>query len=104
MGAADRFWLKSYPPGVPPTIDESRIGTLAQLLQEAFAQHGHKTAFACMGASLTYQQLDSMSGAVARWLQGQGLARGDRVAIMLPNVLQYPVVLAGILRGGFVVV
>ena len=104
MGAADRFWLKSYPPGVPPTIDESRIGTLAQLLQDAFAQHGRETAFACMGASLTYQQLDSLSAAVARWLQGRGLAHGDRVAIMLPNVLQYPVVLAGILRAGFVVV
>src|ERR1700758_2780317 len=88
MGAADRFWLKSYPPGVPPTIDESRIGTLAQLLQDAFAQYGGETAFACMGASLTYRQLDSLSGAVARWLQARGLAHGDRVAIMLPNVLQ----------------
>jgi long-chain acyl-CoA synthetase len=104
MDSVDRFWLKSYPAGVAPTIDDSKIGTLAQLLQDAFAQHGRKVAFACMGADLTYQQLDSLSSAVAGWLQSRGLARGDRVAIMLPNVLQYPVVMAGILRAGCVVV
>jgi long-chain acyl-CoA synthetase len=104
MDSVDRFWLKSYPAGVAPTIDDSKIGTLAQLLQDAFARHGRKVAFACMGADLTYQQLDSLSSAVAGWLQSRGLARGDRVAIMLPNVLQYPVVMAGILRAGCVVV
>jgi long-chain acyl-CoA synthetase len=104
MGGLDRFWLKSYPAGVAPTIDERQIGTLAQLLQDSFAQHGPKVAFACMGATLTYQQLDAMSNAVASWLRSRGLARGDRVAIMLPNVLQFPVVLAGILRAGCVVV
>jgi len=104
MDSVDRFWLKSYPAGVAPTIDDSEIGTLAQLLQDAFARHGRKVAFACMGADLTYQQLDSLSSAVAGWLQSRGLARGDRVAIMLPNVLQYPVVMAGILRAGCVVV
>jgi long-chain acyl-CoA synthetase len=104
MGGFDRFWLKSYPAGVAPTIDEREIGTLVQLLQDSFAQHGPKAAFACMGATLTYQQLDALSNAVASWLQSRGLARGDRVAIMLPNVLQYPVVMAGILRAGCVVV
>jgi len=104
MGGLDRFWLKSYPAGVAPAIDESQIGTLAQLLQDSFAQHGRKVAFACMGAALTYQQLDSLSNAVASWLQSRGLARGDRVAIMLPNVLQYPVVMAAILRAGCVLV
>ncbi len=104
MGGLDRFWLKSYPAGVAPTIDESQIGTLVQLLHDSFAQHGRKVAFACMGATLTYQQLDVLSNAVASWLQSRGLARGDRVAVMLPNVLQYPVVMAGILRAGCVVV
>jgi len=104
MNGVDRFWLKSYPPGVPPTIDESGIGTLVQLLQQSFAQNRRKVAFACMGADLTYEQLDAMSDAVSRWLQSRGLQRGDRVAIMLPNVLQYPVVMAGILRAGCVVV
>jgi long-chain acyl-CoA synthetase len=100
----DRFWLKSYPADVPATIDESQIGTLAQLLEQSFKQNAHKIAFACMGADLTYQQLDQLSSAVASWLQSRGLARGDRVAIMLPNVLQYPVAMAGILRAGCVVV
>jgi len=100
----DRFWLKSYPAGVPDTIDEARIGTLVQLLQDSFAQHGRQVAFACMGADITYRQLDVLSNAVASWLQSRGLVRGDRVAIMLPNVLQYPVVMAGILRAGCVVV
>src|SRR5246127_1272780 len=100
----DRFWLKSYPADVAPTIDESQIGTLAELLQDSFAQNARKVAFSCMGADLTYQQLDEMSKAVAGWLQSRGLARGDRVAIMLPNVLQYPVAMAGILRAGCVIV
>jgi long-chain acyl-CoA synthetase len=100
----DRFWLKSYPPGVAATIDESQLGTLVEMLQKAFAQHADEVAFACMGADLTYRQLDSMSASVAGWLQSRGLAPGDRVAIMLPNVLQYPIVMAGILRAGCVVV
>jgi long-chain acyl-CoA synthetase len=100
----DRFWLKSYPAGVEPTIDESRIGTLVQLLEESFARNGPQVAFACMGADLTYRQVDRLSSAVASWLQSRGLGRGDRVAIMLPNVMQYPVVMAGILRAGCVVV
>jgi len=100
----DRFWLKSYPAGVETTIDESRIGTLVQMLQESFARNGPQVAFACMGADLTYRQVDRLSSAVASWLQSRGLGRGDRVAIMLPNVMQYPVVMAGILRAGCVVV
>ncbi len=104
MDGIDRRWLKNYPPGVAATIDESEIGTLLELLQKASAQHADRVAFACMGADLTYRQLDAMSGAVAGWLQSRGLAPGDRVAIMLPNVLQYPVVMAGILRAGCAVV
>jgi len=104
MDGIDRFWLKSYPADVPATIDESQIGTLVQLLQASFEGHGRKVAYTCMGADLSYEQMDRMSGAVASWLQSRGLAHGDRVAIMLPNVLQYPIVMAGILRAGCVVV
>jgi long-chain acyl-CoA synthetase len=104
MDAVDRFWLKNYPAGVAPTIDENEIGTLVQLMQESFTRNAPRVAFAGMGAQLTYRQLDSLSDAVASWLQSRGLVRGDRVAIMLPNVLQYPVVMAGILRAGCVVV
>ncbi len=104
MDAIERIWLKSYPAGVAPGIDESGVGTLVDLLRDSIAQHGPKVAFACMGADLTYRQLDAMSSAVAAWLQSRGLKAGDRVAIMLPNVLQYPVALAGILRAGCVVV
>jgi long-chain acyl-CoA synthetase len=100
----DRFWLKSYPAGVPATIDPDRLRTLVQLLQESFAQHADQVAFACMGAEITYRMLDQLSNAVAGWLQSRGLVRGDRVAIMLPNVMQYPVAMAGILRAGCVVV
>ena len=104
MDLADRFWLKSYPAGVPATIDEGEIGTLDRLLVESFARNRRKVAFACMGADLSYHQLDQMSEAVASWLQSRGIAAGDRVAIMLPNVLQYPVVMAAVLRAGCVLV
>jgi long-chain acyl-CoA synthetase len=104
MNLSDRYWLKSYPEGVPPTIDEAAIGTLDRLLVESFRRNAAKVAFACMGAELTYRELDRMSGAVAGWLQSRGLARGDRVAVMMPNLLQYPVVMAAILRAGFVLV
>jgi long-chain acyl-CoA synthetase len=104
MDVADRIWLKSYPAGVPATIDESEIGTLDRLLLQSFELHARKVAFACMGADLSYQKLDALSDAIASWLQSRGLAQGDRVAIMLPNVLQYPVVMAGVLRAGCVLV
>jgi len=104
MDLADRFWLKSYPEGVAPTIDESSIGGLDRLLMQSFEKHRRKTAFACMGAELSYGQLDTMSNAVAGWLQSQGLSQGDRVAVMLPNIMQFPVIMAAIFRGGFVLV
>jgi long-chain acyl-CoA synthetase len=104
MDAIERIWLKNYPSGVAPTIEAPDSGTLLQLLQDCFSRHARSVAFSCMGADLTYQQLDAMSAAVAGWLQSRGLKAGDRVAIMLPNVLQYPVAMAGILRAGCVVV
>jgi long-chain acyl-CoA synthetase len=104
MGAVDRFWLKNYPKGVPADIDPSQYESLAQLLDEAFKKYGNLPAYSCMGATLTYKQLDENSAAIGAWLQSKGLGKGSRVAIMMPNVLQYPVVLAGVLRAGCTVV
>ena len=104
MGAADRFWLKNYPKGVPADIDPAQYESLVQLLDEAFKKYGTLTAYSCMGATLSYKQLDENSAAIGAWLQSKGLGKGKRVAIMMPNILQYPVVLAGVLRAGATVV
>jgi long-chain acyl-CoA synthetase len=100
----DRIWLKNYPPGVPADIDPDRFPSLVAMSEESFAKHRDAHAYVSMDKTLTYGQLDDMSKAFAAWLQGRGLARGDRVAIMMPNVLQYPVAVFGILRAGCVVV
>ncbi len=104
MGAVDRFWLKNYPKGVPADIDVNQYESLVQLLEEAFKKHGSLPAYSCMGASMTYRQLDENSAAIGAWLQSKGLGKGKRVAIMMPNILQYPVVMAGVLRAGCTVV
>ena len=100
----DRIWIKNYPPGVPAEIDATQYPSLVALFEESFAKYRNDNAYACMDKKLTYGQLDEMSRALAAWLQSKGLQRGDRVAIMMPNVLQYPVCVAGILRAGYVVV
>ncbi|MFN7509053.1 MAG: long-chain-fatty-acid--CoA ligase [Betaproteobacteria bacterium] len=100
----DRFWLKNYPAGVPGEIDPGQYASLVQLLEEAFKKYAALPAYSCMGATLTYRQLDENSAAIGAWLQSKGLGKGNRVAIMMPNVLQYPVVLAGVLRAGCTVV
>jgi long-chain acyl-CoA synthetase len=99
-----KIWLKSYPPGVPAEIDPTRYSSVAELLEEAFREHRAKPAFVCMGKEISYGELDTLSLKLAAWLQSKGLARGARVAIMMPNVLQYPVAIAAILRAGYVVV
>ena len=104
MGGDDRFWLREYPQGVPADIDPGRYPSLTALLEGAFARHAARVAFTCMGADLTYAELGRRSTALASWLQDQGIAPGDRVAIMLPNVLQYPIVFCGVLRAGATVV
>ncbi len=104
MGAVERFWLKNYPPGVPADIDVNQYRSLVQLLDEAFKKYSAQPAYTCMGATLTYRQLDENSAAIGAWLQSRGFGKGTRVAIMMPNVLQYPVVLAGVLRAGCTVV
>ena len=100
----DKFWLKSYPEGMPAEIDVTQYQSLVQLLEESFKKFASRNAYACMGKFLTYSELDDMSRQVAAWLQQRGLKQGARVAIMMPNVLQYPVVMAAILRAGYAVV
>lgn len=100
----EKIWLKSYPPGVPAEIDPARYASVSDLFDESFREYRTRPAFACMGKQITYGELDAMSQKLAAWLQSKGLARGARVAIMMPNVLQYPVAIAAILRAGYVVV
>jgi long-chain acyl-CoA synthetase len=100
----DRFWLKSYPPGVPAEIDPSIYPSLVALLEESFTKYRDARAYVCMGSALTFGEIDVLSTALAAWLQGRGLKRGARVAVMMPNVLQYPVTVAAVLRAGFIAV
>ncbi|NUA25953.1 long-chain fatty acid--CoA ligase [Cupriavidus basilensis] len=100
----ERLWLKHYPAGVPAEIDSSQFRSLAELLEASFRTYADRRAFVCMDKSITYGELDRMSRQFAAWLQSRGLKPGARVAIMMPNVMQYPVVLAAVLRAGFVVV
>jgi long-chain acyl-CoA synthetase len=100
----DRIWLKSYPSGVPADIDPGQYPSLVALMEEAFHKYADRVAYSFMGKDITYAQTDSLSKAFATYLQGLGLVKGDRVAIMMPNVPQYPVAVAAILRAGFVVV
>ncbi|MDQ7976654.1 long-chain fatty acid--CoA ligase [Paraburkholderia sp. SARCC-3016] len=99
-----KIWLKSYPPGVPAEIDPTQYQSVADLLEESFRLYRDKPAFACMGKAITYGELDELSRRLGAWFQSKGLERGARIAIMMPNVLQYPIALAGILRAGYVVV
>jgi long-chain acyl-CoA synthetase len=101
---SDRPWLASYSPGVPADIDPSQYNSLVQLMEESFQQFATRPAYSFMGKEVSYAQTDSLSRAFAAYLQGLGLAKGDRVAIMMPNVPQYPVAVAAILRAGFVIV
>jgi long-chain acyl-CoA synthetase len=100
----EKVWLKSYPPGVPKEIDPTQYESVTAMLEESFRENREKPAFACMGAQITYRELDQLSARLAGWFQSKGLARGARIAIMMPNVLQYPVAIAAILRAGYVVV
>ncbi|MBR0954020.1 long-chain fatty acid--CoA ligase [Bradyrhizobium canariense] len=100
----ERIWLKQYPPGVPADIEPTQYSSLVDLLEESFSKFADRKAFICMDKSISYRDLDQMSVALAAYLQGRGLQRGARVAIMMPNVLQYPVATAAVLRAGFAVV
>lgn len=100
----EKPWLKHYPPGVPAEIDIRQYPSLTHLMEEAFAKYADRPAFKCMGKSITYRELDALSRRVGAWLQSRGLERGATIAVMMPNVLQYPVCIAAILRAGYVVV
>jgi long-chain acyl-CoA synthetase len=99
-----KIWLNSYPPGVPEEIPPLAHRSLGQLFEESCARYGDRPAFTSMGKSLTFRQLEAESRRIAGWLQAKGLEKGDRVAVMLPNVLQNPVIVYGILRAGLTVV
>jgi long-chain acyl-CoA synthetase len=100
----ERIWLKQYPAGVPADIDVTQYPSLVALLEESFAKFRDRKAFICMDKSITYRELDEMSVALGAYLQSKGLAKGARVALMMPNVLQYPVATAAVLRAGYAVV
>ncbi|MGB4059448.1 MAG: long-chain-fatty-acid--CoA ligase [Burkholderiaceae bacterium] len=99
-----RPWLNAYPAGVPADIDTSQYTSLVQLMDDSFHKFSDRTAYSFMGKAVSYADTDSQSQAFAAYLQGLGLVKGDRVAIMMPNVPQYPVAVAAILRAGLVVV
>jgi long-chain acyl-CoA synthetase len=100
----ERIWLKQYPAGVPADIDVTQYASLVELLEESFAKFNDRKAFICMDKSISYRDLDEMSLALAAYLQSKGLQRGARVALMMPNVLQYPISTAAVLRAGYAVV
>ncbi len=100
----EKLWIKAYPAGVPAEIDARQYETVSQVLEESMKKYASRTAFICMGKSITYGRLDALSRNLGAWLQSRGIAAGGRVAIMMPNIMQYPVCVAAILRAGFVVV
>ncbi|SDM07567.1 long-chain acyl-CoA synthetase [Oryzisolibacter propanilivorax] len=100
----DRPWLSAYPPAVPADIDPGQYRSLVQLMEQAFRDYAGRTAYSFMGHDTSYGETDACSRQFAAYLQGLGLQRGDRVALMMPNVPQYPIAVAAVLRAGFVVV
>jgi long-chain acyl-CoA synthetase len=97
----DKFWLKSYPEGVPHDIDPEQFRSLNQLLEDSFRKNASRPFSVCMDRWMSYGELDDLSSALGAWLQHLGLEPGARVAIMLPNIPQFAVTMAGILRAGY---
>jgi long-chain acyl-CoA synthetase len=100
----DKIWLGSYPKGVPADIDCTQYRSLVHLLEEAFRKYAARNAYVCMGKYLTYADVDYFSKNLGAWLQSTDLKKGARVALMMPNVLQYPIAIAAVLRAGYTVV
>ncbi|MBP1208227.1 long-chain acyl-CoA synthetase [Duganella sp. 1411] len=100
----EKIWLKSYPPGMPTEVDTSQYRSLVQMLEESFHKFADRNAYVCMDKFLTYAELDAYSKRLGAWLQSRAMKQGARVGIMLPNVLQYPIAIAAILRAGYTVV
>jgi len=100
----ERIWLKQYPKGVPAEIDVSEYASLRDVFEESCSKYATRPSFTCMGKSITFAELDTLSATFGAWLQSQGCVKGTRVALMMPNILQYPVCLFGTLRAGCTVV
>ena len=101
----DKIWLKSYQEGVPAEVDLSEFQSLGELFEKSVAQYRDKVAYICMGAQITYGELDTLSRNFAAYLQSElKLPAGTRIALMMPNVLQYPICMLGALRAGYVIV
>ncbi|MQA22859.1 long-chain-fatty-acid--CoA ligase [Rugamonas rivuli] len=100
----EKIWLKSYPPGMLTDIDTEQYRSLVQLLEESFHKFADRNAYVCMDKFLTYAEVDAYSKRLGAWLQSRGMKKGARVAVMMPNVLQYPIAIAAILRAGYTVV
>ena len=100
----DKPWLKSYPPGVPEQIDLSGYHSIVDLLEQSCSKYKDRMAYHNMGAELSYSELDYLTRNFAAYLQNKGLKQGDRIALMMPNILQYPVALFGALRAGLIIV
>ena len=100
----DRFWTKQYPPGTPTDIDPDEYASVKALIEQGCTEFAGRTAYLQMGHTMGYSELDRLSRRFGAWLQQQGLRKGDRIAIMLPNIMQYPVAMFGALRAGLAVV
>src|SRR6478609_5196912 len=103
-GVVDRIWLEHYPRGVPAEIDVNEYASARDVFEEACRKFATRPAFSCMGRTITFTDLDALSSTFGAWLQSIGCAKGTRVALMMPNILQYPVCLFGTLRAGCTVV
>ena len=100
----DKIWLSSYPRGIPATIDINEYASVREVFEESCKKFAARPAFTCMGKSITFADLDTLSTAFGAWLQGIGCGKGSRIALMMPNILQYPVCLFGALWAGCTVV
>lgn len=100
----EKRWLKNYPNGVPANINADKYECLLEMFDEVFQKYKNKPAFSCMGKTLNFEDIDTYSRHYAAYLQSRGLEKGDRIALMMPNLLQYPIALFGALRAGLIVV
>ena len=91
----EKIWIKHYPKGIPAEIDISEYASVRDIFEESVGKYAARPSFTCMGKSITFGELDTLSAAFGAWLQGLGCKKGTRVALMMPNVLQYPVCLFG---------
>ena len=100
----EKIWIRHYPKGIPAEIDVNEYASVREIFEESAGKYGGRPAFTCMGRSVGFSELDTLSAAFGAWLQGIGCAKGSRIAVMLPNIIQYPVCVFGALRAGCTVV